>query len=32
MRDLLLWSAIFILAWVLVGWVKWRYWVWMEER
>jgi hypothetical protein len=31
-RDQLYLSGICILAPILVGWCKWRYWVWLEER
>lgn len=32
MREQLLWSGIFICFWVLVGWCRWRHWVWLEDR
>lgn len=32
MKEILLWSAIFVLTISLVGWSKWRYWLWLEEK
>lgn len=32
LRDLVYWSLIFILFWLLISWCKWRYWEYLRQK